>query len=132
MDITTALTLMGQATGIIKNLRDIDKGFDVATLKSQMAELYSTMADVKIALSDARETIHDKDKKIKDLEDKISTLTSGEACPICNEGRMKVMSSRAHAHFAFAGVQERTIKCEKCGHAEQRMFDPNGATKRSR
>ncbi|MGY2906561.1 hypothetical protein [Bradyrhizobium sp. URHC0002] len=129
MDIAAALSLLGQATNIVKNLREVEKGFDVAALKAQMAELYGTLADVKIALSDARETIHDRDKKIKELEEKISTLTSGESCPICGDGRMKIASSRPHPHFAFAGVQERTLKCEKCPHTETRMFDPNGVTK---
>ncbi|UGY03280.1 hypothetical protein [Bradyrhizobium quebecense] len=130
MDIAAALALVGQATGIVKNLREIEKGFDAAALKAQMSELYGTLADVKIALSDARETIHEKDKKIKELEEKISALTSGESCPLCNEGRMKITSSRPHQYFAFAGVQERTLTCEKCGHSEQRQFDPNGVTKR--
>jgi hypothetical protein len=129
MDVAAGLTLLGQATSIVKNLRDIEKGFDVAALKVQMAELYGTLADVKIALSDAREAIHDKDKKIRELEEKISTLNSGESCPICGEGRMKIAPSREHPHFGFAGVQERSLKCEKCGHAEKRIFDPTGATK---
>ena len=129
MDVAAGLALLGQATSIVKNLRDIEKGFDVAALKVQMAELYGTLADVKIALSDAREAIHDKDKKIRELEEKISTLNSGESCPICGEGRMKIASSREHPHFGFAGVQERTLKCEKCGHTEKRNFDPTGATK---
>lgn len=125
MDVAAGLTLLGQATSIVKNLRDIEKGFDVAALKVQMAELCGTLADVKIALSDAKEAIHDKDKKIRELEEKISTLNSGELCPICGEGRMKIASSRDQ-HFGFPGVQERSLKCEKCGHAEKRMFDPTG------
>jgi hypothetical protein len=130
MDIAAGLTLLAQATGIVKDLRAIDKGFDVAVLKSQMAELYGTLADVKIALSDARETIHDKEQKIRELEGRISTLTSGEACPLCNEGRLVVVASREHPEFGDFGVQERTMKCNKCGHAEKRMYDPSGITKR--
>lgn len=130
MDIATGLALLGQATGIVKDLRQIDKGFDAASLKAQMADLYGTLADVKIALSDAREAIHDRDHKIKELEEKISTLTSGESCPLCNEGRMKVTSSRSHPEFGFAGVQERVLTCDKCGHSEKRFHDPEGRTKR--
>jgi len=130
LDIASALTLLGQATGIVKDLREIDKGFDLAALKAQMANLYGTLADVKIALSDAREVIQEKDRKIKELEDKIVTLTSGEACPICGEGRLKVIASHEHPHFGFAGVQERTLKCDKCEHREKRLHDPNGLTKR--
>lgn len=129
MDIATGLTLLSQATGLVKDLREIDKGFDAGALKAQMADLYGTLADVKIALSDARETIHERDQKIKALEEKIAALTSGEACPICISGRMKVSSSREHPDFGFAGVQERTMKCDQCGHSEKRMHDPAGITK---
>jgi hypothetical protein len=130
LDIAAALAMLGQATGIVKDLREIDKGFDLASLKAQMADLYGTLADVKIALSDARELVHVKDRKIKELEDKIAALTSGEACAMCGEGRMKVAASCEHPHFGFAGVQERTLKCEKCGHSEKRLHNPDGRTKR--
>lgn len=132
MDIAAGLSLLSQATSIVKNLREIDKSFDVAAIKSQMAELYSTLADVKIALSDAREAIHDRDLKIKELQGKNEAQTAGELCPICNEGRMKVVSSREHPQFGFAGVQQRTLKCEKCNHSETRMHDPSGVTKKAR
>jgi hypothetical protein len=130
LDIAAGLTLLGQATNIVKGLREIDKGFDLAALKARMADLYGTLADVKIALSDARETIHDRDRKIKQLEQKIAALTSGDSCPICSVGLMKVAASREHPHFGFAGVQERTLKCDKCGHAEKRLHDPDGITGR--
>lgn len=130
MDISTGLTLLAQATGIVKDIRDIDKGFDAAVLKAQMADLYGTLADVKIALSDAREAIHERDQKIKELEGKVSALSSGEACAICNAGRMKVVASHEHPHFGFAGVQERTLKCDNCSHTEKHLHDPAGVTKR--
>jgi hypothetical protein len=78
LDIAAGLTLLGQATNIVKGLREIDKGFDLAALKARMADLYGTLADVKIALSDARETIHDRDRKIKQLEQKIAALAPPE------------------------------------------------------
>lgn len=129
MDISTGLTLLREATGIVKGLREIDKGFDHAALKSRMADLYGTLADVKIALSDAHETIRERDRKIKELEDKITSLTSGEACPICDIGRMKVVSSVAHPQFGFAGVQQRTLRCIECNHSEKHLHDPRGVTK---
>jgi len=129
MDIATGLTLLAQATGIVKDLREVDKGFDAAALKSQMADLYGTLADVKIALSEAREAIYERDRKIRELEEKVTALTSGEACPLCGGGRMKVFASREHPEFGFAGVQERTLKCDNCGHTEKRLHDPAGVTK---
>lgn len=128
MDIATGLTLLTQATSIVKDLRQIDKGFDLAVLKSQTADLYGTLADVKIALSDARETIHEKDLKIKELEDKIKAFMSGEVCPICETGRLKIVASIEHPQFGFAGVQERTLKCTNCNHSEKHLHDPSGVT----
>lgn len=132
MDISTALTLLAQATTIVKDLREIDKTFDRAHLKAQMADLYGTLADVKIALSDARELIHEKDKEIVSLNQRIETLTAGEECPLCRAGKMKVVASHEHPSFGFAGVQERTVKCDKCGHSENRMHDPAGRISRKR
>ncbi|MGD9836292.1 MAG: hypothetical protein AB7F72_01765 [Afipia sp.] len=129
MDIAAALAAAAQALGVVKTLREIDTALSVGDLKARMADLYGTLADVRIALSDARETMHEKDIRIKSLEERISALTSGESCPICTEGRMKVSASRPHPHFSFAGVQERTITCDKCSHSENRLYDPNGATK---
>jgi hypothetical protein len=124
VDIAAALTLLSQATGIVKDLRDIDNSFDMAALKLKMADLYSALADVRIGLSDARETIHERDSQIRLLQQRIATLTSGEACPICDTGRMKVKSSMAHPDFGFAGVQMRKIVCDNCGHTEDRLYDP--------
>lgn len=129
MDFSVALASAAQALNVVKQLREIDTAMSVADLKARMAELYGTLADVRIALSDAREVIHDRDGEIKRLQDRISVLTSGEACPICTEGRMKVTASRSHPDFGFAGVQERTIKCDNCDHSENRLVDPTGVTK---
>ncbi|WP_146618676.1 hypothetical protein [Rhodoplanes elegans] len=130
MDIAAALSLLGQAIGVVKDLRELDKGFDAAALKAKMADLYATLADVKIALSDARESIHERDLKIKELEKKITALSSGEACPLCEAGHLKVIASQEHPDFAFAGVQERTLRCTNCGHTEKHLYDPNDRPKR--
>lgn len=130
MDISTALALIGQATGLVKDLREIDKSFDSAAVKAKMADLYSTLADVKIALSDAREEIHQKEQKINELEGRVAALTSGEACPLCDGGQMKVTKSHPHPQFGVFGTQERTLTCMKCGHSEPRLFDANGRPKR--
>lgn len=127
MDIVTAVSTLGQAVSIVKTLRDIDKSMDSSALKAQMAELYNDLSDIKMALTDARETIHAKDQKIKELEAKIDALTSGENCPICGEGRLKITASEPHRVFGDFGVQERTLTCQnpECNHAEKRQFDPS-------
>ncbi|WP_315707334.1 MULTISPECIES: hypothetical protein [unclassified Bradyrhizobium] len=128
MDFAVALASASQALNIVKQLREIEKGVSEGELKSSMADLYGKLADLKIALSDARETIHEKDKRIKDLEDQIAALTSGDVCPICREGRMKVVQSRKHPVFGVMGVQLRTMRCDKCPHTEERQHDPSRAS----
>lgn len=132
MDIPAALTAVSAALGIVKQVRDIDKDYDTALLKSQMAELYMGLADVKMALTDARQEIHDRDQAIRELEEKLSDATSGEKCPLCGTGRLKVVSVRPHPQFAFAGIQEHTLRCEnsECKHSEKRKHDPDGRSKK--
>jgi hypothetical protein len=125
MDFSVALATTAQALGIVKQLREIDKGISEAELKSSMADLYGKLADLKIALSDARETIHDKDKQIKVLQDQIATLTSGENCPVCNNGRFKVVASVPDPIFGDLGVLLRTMRCDSCNHTEKHQFDPS-------
>ncbi len=117
MDIQTGLTIAGSAIDLIKSLRQLDHDLDKADLKSKLAELYEQVADVKMALVDAN-------TKIKELENLLEEKNKGESCPLCNTGRMKITSSKPHKHFAFAGVQMRQIKCDNCGHSEERLFDP--------
>ncbi|HEV7293499.1 MAG TPA: hypothetical protein VGN79_14385 [Devosia sp.] len=132
MDIAAGLTLVGQALGIVKDLREIDKGYDAAVIKAQMADLYSTLGDVKMALSDAKVSIHERDTTIRELQAKIATMATGEACPICGQGILKVTAVYAHPEFGVVGVQERVLKCTECSHTEKRMHDPVGALKGGR
>ncbi|WP_166298290.1 hypothetical protein [Bradyrhizobium sp. 2S1] len=125
MDFAVALASASQALTIVKQLREIEKGVSEGELKSAMADLYGKVAELRMALTDAREEIHEKDKQIKALKDQIAAHTSGHACPICGEGRMKVIASTKDPVFGrVAGVQLRTLKCDKCGHSEQHQHDP--------
>lgn len=75
MDITAAMTIAGQAIGLVKDLREIDKGLDSAEYKAKMAELYSALADVKMALSDAQMALREKDQEINELRAKFELRT---------------------------------------------------------
>lgn len=129
MEIAGGIASIGQALNVIKRLQAIERDLDVALVKSQLAEVYSSLADVKIALSDARERLAEKDREIATLSAKIEALSSGESCPICSGGQMKVLASRPHSIFGVLGAQERTIMCSNaaCGHSEVRLHDPNKA-----
>lgn len=132
MEISSAVTLLTQSIGIVKQLRDIDKSYDASLYKSQVAELYTNLADLKMALSDAREDLHEKDQEIVSLNKRIEELTSGEACPICGEGKMKTIQVSEHPMFGEVGVQEKQLQCEKCAHTEKRMHDPSNMLKKNR
>lgn len=132
MDISAGLVALVHAVGIAKDLRDIERGVDEASFKLKLAELIEALAESKIALSEAKQGLRDRDERIVELERSLAAATSGEGCPICGKGRLKVTAVRAHPTFGEAGIQERDLQCSNpdCHHRERRMFDPNGMLKR--
>ena len=126
MDILTGLNALGQATAILKEIRGIEQNLDAATYKIKIAELYENLSDAKMSLTDAREALHSKDQEIKALQAQIKSLKSGENCPLCSDGTLKVTAQKPHPSFSFAGVQEQTLTCQNstCNHSEKRLYDP--------
>jgi hypothetical protein len=124
MDFFGILAAAGQALCIIKELRDIERNFDAASYKSQMTELYSNVSELRMALTDAREDLHAKGREIEELKSKIASMQSGEQCPICEEGQLRVTASVAHPHFGTFGHQLRTVTCTNCGHKEECHYRP--------
>ena len=124
MDIMIALTAATRALELVRGLRDGERGLDRGELKAAVAELYEKLADVKMALVASRHDLQTKDQTIRDLEGRIETLMSGGACPICQEGWLKVMAVRPHPVFGLHGLEEHTLKCSNCDHAELRKHDP--------
>lgn len=118
MDLASAIAVAAQAVGIAKDLREIDKGFDVAELKARMADLYNNLADVRMALVDAQIDMREKDSEIEQLKSafqlqrslvercgyKYEAFDSGEPkgdafCPRCeqNHGRFYRLVPRENA-----------------------------------
>lgn len=58
-------------------------------------------------------------KRVAALEAKLGPKT-GQECPQCGEMAMKLMSSKPHPEFAFAGAKRDTLRCEDCGFQEDR------------
>jgi rubrerythrin len=48
----------------------------------------------------------------------------GPPCPICGEP-MRTTAVNPDPEFKFAGLQRHTLKCDACGHTENRQVDPN-------
>lgn len=67
MDVVAALGGISNAITIARALQSIDRSYDSAVLKGQLAEIMSALADAKMTLSDAREEIAEKDREIKRL-----------------------------------------------------------------
>lgn len=68
MDVISGLAAASQALGIARGLRTIEKGYDAATYKAQIADLINSLTDAKIALSDAKDTLAERDKEIARLK----------------------------------------------------------------
>lgn len=68
MDFMLALSAANQALGLVKDLREIDRGLSQGELKAAMAEIYGNLADVKVALADARQEMQAKEDEIQRLK----------------------------------------------------------------
>lgn len=69
MDIGAAITSLTTAQKIAKGLREIEKAYDAANLKAQIADLLSNIADAKSELVEAQSVIKEKDEEIKRLNE---------------------------------------------------------------
>ena len=126
MDIIGALATASQAVKLAKDLREIERDLDSAGYKAKMAELYGNLADIKMALSDAKVALHEKDGRILALKNEIEALKSGETCPLCQTGRLKVTAVQPDNIFGDFGHQQHTLTCQNsdCGHSERRKVVP--------
>ena len=95
-------------------------------LKKDLSELdlREEIIETRELLMNARAELLERDETIAELRRTIESMKSGEACVICREGQMKVVSSKPHPTFGALGKLEHTLKCSSCGHQEQLMFDP--------
>jgi hypothetical protein len=118
MDLIQGLAAASAAIGIAKDLREIDRSVDEASYKLKIAELISALADTKIALADAKE-------KIMPIEAELVCATSGDICPLCKIGRLKVQSVTPHDRVG--SVEFHTSKCDHddCSYSSQRQYDTN-------
>lgn len=67
MSISAGLVIAGQALDVLKAMRSVEKSYDAATLKAEIADLMDKVIDMKMALQDAREESEEKDRKISKL-----------------------------------------------------------------
>lgn len=116
MDIMSGIAAATQAIEIAKTLRGIEKEYDAATYRAQIAELIDSLTDAKLALSDAKETIAHRNGEIERLKASFQTrakLTKGEGdydfmadehgkplgypvCPKCENIEGRVVQLKEH------------------------------------
>lgn len=68
MDIIAGIGAVSSALSIAKTLRGIEKAYDEATYKAQVAELINALTDAKLAMADVKESMAEKDKEIARLK----------------------------------------------------------------
>jgi rubrerythrin len=67
-DFVMMLNVIGQGIGLVKELNDVNKHFDEATLKLKIAELSGVLASTQIALSELQVEMNKKDQEINRLK----------------------------------------------------------------
>lgn len=90
-----------------------------------IADLVKQFPGLK-ALLGLPERVAALEARVKELERQIQGRPAVEACPICGTGALKVVKVSRHPIWGDAGIQERTLACDRpsCGHTEQREHNP--------
>ncbi|WP_322894130.1 MULTISPECIES: hypothetical protein [unclassified Yoonia] len=127
MDLVSGLSAASQALAIIKQLRELDGASNQIELKEKLLTLQEAAFEARTALLDAKEACLTKDKEIADLKSKLKAATSGDVCPVCQEGNLKTERILPHPEMGGVGIQEKHLKCDNidCAHAEKRTHDPS-------
>jgi hypothetical protein len=127
MDIVSGINAVSSALGIAKALRSIEKSYDEATYKAQVADLINALTDAKLAMAEAKEDLASKDKEIMRLTQSFEAkamLVSGDggysyfsdengnpvgypACPKCEQVHGRVIQTKEHE---FSGKS----RCPAC------------------
>lgn len=116
MDLVSGLSAASKAIEIVRELRKIDRDVDEASFKLKIADLAEALADTKLALAEARQDI-------AMLTEKLSSAEGGDLCPICKDGRLKVV--KFTKHDVTAGIEFHVSQCSNslCGYETERLFD---------
>jgi len=67
-DIAGAISAVTAAVGLLKEMNQVDREFDKASLKLKIAELSGAVATAQIALAEAQKELNEKDARIAALE----------------------------------------------------------------
>ena len=146
MDIVGGIAAASQALGIAKALRGIEKDYDAATYKAQIADLINALTDARIALADAKEVMADRDKEVERLKSNFAvkaTLVKADGdyeffadedgnpvgyptCPTCQpvRGLVVQLKQKGHSQSAWCPVCSNSFGPVEC-------FLPKGSAYRT-
>lgn len=110
MPIVEAIAAVSQALDVVKGMRAVEKSFDAATYKIQVADLMTALSDAKLELVAAREAATAKDAEFERLK---ATL-AGQAELVDGRGGFKY---RADAAGQPAGLPV----CPTCEQRDGRL-----------
>ena len=131
MDIIGGLTAAKLALDLAKDLRQIDRSVDEASFKLKLADLTTALADTQVALAEARVQMIDKEAEIRKLIEELLSVTTGDLCPKCLSGRLKLTDTEKHVHGGLQhfGVEDWQYNCDNssCQFQQVKMYDPHGA-----
>lgn len=110
MPIVEAIAAVSQALDVVKGMRAVEKSFDAATYKIQIADLMTALSDAKLELVAARDAATAKDTEFERLK---ATL-AGQAELVDGRGGFKY---RANADRQPSGLPV----CPTCEHRDGRL-----------
>ncbi|KUR75211.1 hypothetical protein [Novosphingobium sp. Fuku2-ISO-50] len=116
MDFASALTALSNAMTLAKALRGIQKDYDIAAVRVQMAEIYDALADARIALADAKSVIVEREQQIKELE---GGPVPGDPCPYCGARAMRMTRQAMNGQW-------ETWTCGECTQTKDVRHDLPG------
>lgn len=114
MEVMSALSAVGTAISIAKNLNDVAKRYSDAELKLQLADLMIALSEAKVAIASAQQELLAKDQEIAQLKEvkasKFRTIeyrgysfgigADGKSigrpfCPVCEKAGTQIQMTRA-------------------------------------
>lgn len=127
MPIIEALTAVGTAIDVAKGMRAVEKNFDAATYKVQIADLMTALSDARLELVAARDAAIEKDAAFEELKRTLTRQaelvqarggfkyqanearepTGHPICPTCEQRDGKLV-------FTVQDGSARKVRCPVC------------------
>ena len=105
MPLMEAISAVGQAIDVAKGMRAVEKNFDAAAYKVQIADLMTALSEARMELVAAREAANEKEAQFEELK---RTLT----------GQSELIETASG--FKYKSMEDRPLGLPVCPTCEQR------------